>query len=165
MANKIYNHPETAITWRASGGDLVLTLTSLGTSAGRQGAAKDFGSTTARSRRFVWRAFVKLASSPTPTVGDVIDIYVKTGDGTHRDNDDGTGDLALSHVDKLNNLRWIGAIIIDEASATPEFSASGVIEVDAQEFFPVIYNGTNNALSSTAGDHGFDLKPVPPEVQ
>lgn len=163
MANLVYVQPETAITWLASGGTNVLTLTSLASGAGRQGALHDFGATTARARAFNWRAYVKFAT--TPVVGEIIEIYAKTGDGTHRDNDDGTGDAAVSAEDKLRNLTYIGCIIVDEASTTPEFSASGTIEVDAREFSPVFWNATADALSATAGDHGFELTPVPDEVQ
>lgn len=163
MANLIYNQPETAITWAASGGDNTLTLTSLTAGAGRQGALDDFGATTARSRRYVWRAWVKFAT--TPVVDEIIRIYAKTGDGTHRDNDDGTGDAAVSDSNKLKNLTQIGAIIVDEASSTPEFSASGEIEISAREFAPVFWNATADALSGTAGDHGFSLTPVPDEIQ
>jgi hypothetical protein len=163
MPSLIYVQPETAITWRNTAGTAVLTLTSVAASAGRQGALHDFGALTARSRRYEWRAFVKFATAPV--VGDIIDIYLKTGDGTHRDNDDGTGDAAVSSVNKLRNLVWIGAIEVDEASTTPEFSASGEIEVSAREVAPVFWNGTADALSATAGDHGFDLTPKPDEVQ
>lgn len=163
MPNLVYVQPETALQWLASGGDEVLTLTSLGSGAGRQGAMHDFGATTARSREYVWRAWVKFAT--TPVVGERVEVYAKTGDGTHRDNDDGAGDAAVSAEDKLKNLTYIGTILVDEASTTPEFSASGVIEISAREFAPVFWNATADALSATAGDHGFSLTPVPPEVQ
>lgn len=163
MPNLIYMQPAAQITWLASGGDNVLTLTSLGAGAGRQGALDDFGATTARSRLYEWRAFVKFATAPV--VGEYVAIYGKTGDGTHRDNDDGTGDSAVSAEDKLRNLVRLGSIIVDEASTTPEFSASGLILINSREFAPVFWNATADALSSTAADHGFSLTPVPDEVQ
>lgn len=163
MPNLVYMQPESQITWLASGGTNVLTLTSVAASAGRQGALNDFGALTARSRFYEWRAFVKFAT--TPVVGEYIGIYAKTGDGTHRDNDDGTGDAAVSAADKLKNLKQIGSIIVDEASTTPEFSASGFITITSREFAPVFWNFTADALSGTAGDHGFSLTPVPDEVQ
>lgn len=162
MPNKIYQHDETAITWLASGGTAVLTLTSVGAGAGRQGALRDFG-TSARARLFAWRAWVKFAT--TPVVGETIQIYLKTSDGTHPDNDDGTGDDAVSSVNKLRNLIHLGNIIVDEASTTPEFVASGIVEIGARHAAPVVWNATAGALSSTAGDHGFSLTPIPMEVQ
>lgn len=162
MANEIYVVPETALTWLASGGDNALTLTSLGGTAGRQGALDDFG-TAARSRKFMWRAYVKFSAAPT--VGLRIGIFWKTSDGTHPDNDDGTGDIAVSAADKLLNLRQLGSIIVDEASSTPEFVASGEFEFSARYGAPVFWNYTGTNLSATAADHGFILTPVPDQIQ
>lgn len=166
MANKIYINPETAIQWRASGGDAALTLTSVAASAGRQGAhySLDGGSGAVRSGWYMWRAFVKFAT--TPVVGEVVEIYLKTSDGTNPDNDDGTGDIAVSAGDKLRNLTPIGIIIVDEASTTPTFVGSGgPIFIGADDVAPVFWNATADALSGTAGDHGFDLIPIPSEIQ
>lgn len=163
MANKIYVTPESVVSWRASGGTAVLTLTSLAAGAGRQGAMHDFGATTARSRKYNWRFWCKFAT--TPVIGEAILVYAKTGDGTHRDNDDGAGDAALSATAKVLNLVEIGRLLVDETSTTPEFSCSGTIEINSREFAPVILNATADALSGTAGNHGFDLVPVPSEVQ
>ena len=162
MTNLIYENEGTAITWLASGGTNVLTLTSLGAGAGRQGAIHDF-TVAARARRFVARAFMKFATAPV--VGEVIRIYLKTSDGTHYDNDDGTGDAAVSAEDKLKNLHYIGSIIVDEASATPEFSGSWDVEISGREVAPVFWNATADAFSTTAAEHGFILTPVPDEIQ
>lgn len=163
MPNLIYRARETAITWRNTGGTAAITLTSLAAGAGRQGAMYDRGAATDVARRLVWRAFMKFATAPV--VGEVIEIYLKTGDGTHFDNDDGTGDAAVSAEDKLRNLKFLGVIEVDEASATPEFSASGEVEVSARQIAPVFWNRTADDFSSTAADHGFDLVPVPDEIQ
>lgn len=164
MANKIYQTPESDITWKASGGSELLTCTSLAASAGRQGALHDFGA-TARSREYVWRFYMKFAT--TPVVGEIIRIYWKSSDGTYPDNDDGTGDIAVSAENKLKNLRLLGRLIVDEASTTPQFVASGPlpIELGHRHGGPVIWNDTADAFSSTAADHGFILTPVPLELQ
>lgn len=160
-ATKIYQHDETALTWLASGGTEAFTPTSLATTAGRQGALHDFG-TSARSRLFAWRAWLKPGG--TRVVSESVRVYLKTSDGSHPDNDDGTGDIALSSSDKLRNLRQLGAIVIDENAAV-EMVASGFIEVAARYAGPVWYNASANTLSATAADFGFSLTPVPDEVQ
>lgn len=161
MANKIYQHDETAITWLASGSTEAFTPTSLGAAAGRQGAYHDF-STSARARIFAWRGWMKPGA--TRVVGEAVRVYIITSDGTHADNDDGTGDAAVSSSDKLRNLRQIGAIVIDENAAV-EMVGSGTIELSARYAAPLFWNGTANTLSSTAGDFGFSLTPVPDEIQ
>lgn len=163
MANKVYQVAESDITWLASGGTNVLTLTSLAAGAGRQGAQHDFG-TSPRPIRFAWRAWVK--ANATPTVGQVIEIYAKTSDGSHPDNSDGTSDAAVSAAGKLLNLVRLGAIVIDQASTTPEFVASGMVELPHRYFQPVLWNAmTSVALSGTAADHGFKLTPIVDEIQ
>lgn len=161
MANKIYLVPESDVTWLSSGGTEVFTPTSLGAAAGRQGAHHDFG-TSARSRRFAWRAFLKPGA--TRVVGEIVQVFLKTSDGSHPDNDDGTGDIAVSAQDKLRNLQLIGVIVIDENAAV-EMVASGDIELSHRYAAPVFWNATANSLSTTATDFGFIMTPVPDEVQ
>lgn len=167
MVNKVLNNPETEITWKSTGGSELLTLTSVGAGAGRQGALHDFGAGP-RARKFRWVAFVKFATNPV--IGETVDIYIKhawseTSTATHPDNDDGTGDADLSAEDKLRNLQYIGSIEVDEVSTTPEFVASGIVTIGSRHAAPVFFNDTADALSSTAADHGFELKAVPDEIQ
>ncbi len=164
MTSKAYYLPETLTQFRASGGDVAFTLTSLGAGAGRQSAQLDRGVETAgHPFLFRWRAWIQFAT--TPVVGEVVEIYIKTSDGTHLDNDDGTGDIAVSAEDKLRNLKYIGKIEVDEASSTPEFSASGVVSIFERYVHVVFWNRTADALSSTAADHGFDLEEIPVQGQ
>lgn len=157
MTSKAYQLAETALTFKASGGDVTFTPTSLAAGAGRQSAQKDFG-TSARSYMYNWRAYVKFAT--TPVVGETIDIYIKTSDGTYPDNDDGTTDAAVSAKDKLKNLTFIGSIVVDEASTTPQFVASGRVQLSHRYMQVVFWNATVDALSSTAADNGFILEPT-----
>jgi hypothetical protein len=167
MTSTIYQIGETDITWLDTGGSELLTLTSLGAGAGRQGARHDFGVlTTARPQDFIWRFFMQFAAAPV--VGEVIEIYWKSDDGTHADNDDGTGDIALSDADKLRNLTFLDALVVDENNATPEFSkgsADHVIQLPNRHGMPVIFNNTVTAFSGTAAEHGFILTPLPLQAQ
>ena len=158
MTSKAYIVPETAITFKSTGGTVAFTPTSVATLAGRQSAQHDFGA-AARSPIYNWRGYVKFAT--TPVVGETVDIYLKTSDGTHLDNDDGTGDIAVSAADKLKNLRYIGSIVVDEASTAPEFSASGTTAIYDRYVHVVFWNATTDSLSATAADNGFILEPIP----
>ncbi len=147
----------TSISFLASGGTEPLTLTSLASDAGRQSDQYDRG-TGDLDMLYEWRAYCKFAT--TPVVGETVDIYLKTSDGTHIDNDDGVTDAALSAEDKLKNLTYVGSIVVDEASTTPEFSASGVCSIYARYFQVVVENSTADALCSTASDHGVIFTPI-----
>jgi len=158
MANKVYVHEEAAVTWKSSGGTELFTPGALASGAGRQGAYHDFG-TAARARRFAWR--LPLTPGVTRVVGEIVEVYLITSDGTAPDNDDGTGDIAVSAKDKLRNAMLIGALQIDENAAVL-MVASGSVELDHRYAAPAIWNATANALAAGAI---FTMTPVPDEVQ
>ncbi len=160
--SKSYYLPETKSTFLSSTGTVVWTLTSLAAGAGRQSAQLDFGA-GAVAFKFRWRFWVQFAT--TPVVDEIIDRYIKTSDGTHLDNDDGTGDADVSAEDKLNNLHWIGSIVVDEATADIEMSASGVVEIYERYVHLVAFNRTADALTATALEHGAYLEEVPTQGQ
>ena len=151
--------PETAVTFRSSTGTVVHTLTSLAAGAGRQSAQHDF-TDSARAYIYRWRAWCSFTTDPV--VGETVDWYYKSGltASTILDNADGTGDIALSSVDKLKNLHYIGSIVVDEAAAATVFVASGTIAIHERFINIVCYNDTADALSATALDMGFSLTPL-----
>jgi len=166
MANAIKQNAGTPIVWMDSGATYALTFKGLATLTGRQGATHDFG-VDAVSYRFAWRCMVHFDTATAPVLGEVVYIYLKTGDGTHWDNDDGEGDIALSHVDKLKNLMLIGAIVVDEEVSDVPMSASGVIEITGREIAPVIYNATQDTLDDDTSptDSLFEIIPMDLEIQ
>lgn len=158
MPNKVYLAQETAITWAPSGGTELFTAGALASAAGRQGAYHDFG-TASRSARYAWR--LALTPGATRVVGEIVEIYLITSDGTSPDNDDGTGDIAVSAKDKLRNVMQIGALQIDENAAVLMVT-SGIIELGTRYAAPAIWNATANALAAGAT---FSMTPIPDEVQ
>jgi len=162
VANLIYIHPETEIAWLNTGGDETFTGTSLASSAGRQGDMRDFG-TAPRSKSYAWRAACVFGTAPV--VGARVDIYWKTSDGSYADNDDGSADAAVSAEDKLRNLHYLGAIVVDEAASGIVSVASGVLDINHREGGPVFWNDGTAHFSATASHHHFHLVPIPDEVQ
>jgi hypothetical protein len=99
-------------------------------------------------------------------VGEVVAIYWKGGDGTNYDNDDGTGDIALSAADKLKNLQQIGTMVVDEAAADVKMSISGIFENADRYGMPVIYNlSAGDNLQNTANDASMTVTPIYDELQ
>jgi len=164
MVAKFYQHDETALVWKDSGGDEAFTLQNLGAAAGRNGALHDFG-TAARAALYAWRLWVKFAATTNLVVGDEVYVYWRTSDGVSPDNDDGTGDVALSHADKLKNLLHIGTLLVDEVSSTALMVKSGVVWVEHRWGGPVVYNNAGEAFVNTANVCGFSLTPIPMESQ
>jgi len=162
VANLVHQNEGTIITWQDSSGTLVITSQNLAAGAGRQGAVHDFG-VGARSPRFAWRWGQEFETPPV--VDEFLRIYAKTSDGTDPDNDDGTGDAAVSAENKLKNLTQIGKLIVDEAAADVQMAASGFILLPHRYFQPVIWNATADNLQNTANINVFSLTPVPFEIQ
>lgn len=163
MANKIYVAPESAIVWKSSGGTYTFTPTSVANAAGRIGAQGDLGSAS-HSGWYRWRAKTKCGTAGT--VGRAVRIYIATSDGTIEDGNLSTADAGVSSEDKTRNLLFVGCIVVDKASdATEPFQASGIVYLPYRYVSPVWWNDTAQALSSTAGDHEFQLIPIPDEIQ
>jgi len=159
MTSKAYlAAPETAIVFTQSGGTVAADFDTVSAGAGHQSAQHDFG-TGARAFMFNWRAWTTMATDAA--VGETIDFYYKSGytTSTRLDNDDGTGDIALSAENKLNNLHYIGSIVMDEVSQT-EMVASGTIAIYEEFINIVMWNATADATDATANSTGFALTPI-----
>lgn len=166
MANKIYQATETALWFvpatATQAENAAFEVHNLASGAGRQSAQYDFG-TSSRASVFNWRAFIQFATAPV--VGQRVGFFLKTSDGNHPDNDDGTTEGAVSAEDKLRNLIHIGDISVDQAAANIEMVKSGTVSINARYVQVVAWNYSDDGLTNDVDENGFILIPVPPEVQ
>lgn len=171
MPNLVYVNPAATLWFVPAAAtqaeDAIFEVDGLASGAGQQSAQYDFG-VAAHSRRYEWRAFVKFATAPV--VGETVDVYLKRAGSSasataHPDNDDGTGDLAVSNSDKLNNLQYLGSIVVDEAALGIEMVASDHVEISARAIQVVFWNASADGLSTDVDASGFMLTPVPDEIQ
>ena len=72
---------------------------------------------------------------------------------------------AVSAEDKVKNLRYIGSIVVDEATADVEMVASGEVFIAARAIQVVFWNSTADALTNDDDENGFMLSPAPMENQ
>ena len=170
-ASLIYRNRETTLfvvpAAAAQAETKAFELLNVGAGAGVQSAIHDLGE-GAISQNYDWRAFVQFAT--TPVLGETVDFYLKTAGSslastTHPDNDDGTTAAAVSAIDKLNNLHYLGSIIVDEAVADIEMVASGRILLPWRAFQVVGWNATADALTNDVDENGLFMSPVPLENQ
>lgn len=162
MANKIYQNNETAVDFN-SAGSVVWSWASVAFGAGRKSAQWDRGA-GAQAKEFTWFAKTKLQA--TPVVGETIDLYLaRSNDGTAYEGGLSAGDGAFTDEDALNNMLFIGSIVVD-TTTTDAIHAGGTFNMDFRYGVLVIWNATAaETLSATAGDHDFDITPTPDEVQ
>ena len=164
MANKILAVRETTLKFADSAQTPTknLTLSALAAGAGRISAKHDFGS-AAKSRLYEWRATMQWGTAPV--VGESIDIYLSTSDGTNPDGEEGTADAALSAEDKLKNMHYIGSIIADVSTNNIDYTGSGFFNLNSQHASIVVFNNSIDALRTDTSVHAVLITPVPDEVQ
>ena len=164
MPNKVYKAIETAVVFADSAQtpNETLTLSALAAGAGRISARHDFG-TSSNSRLFEWRATFQMATAGV--VGEEIEVWLATSDGTNGDGEEGASDAALSSTNKLKNMHYLGSVVVDTTSTNTDITASGIISVNARYASVVVYNNTADALRTDTSVHSVKLTPVPDEIQ
>lgn len=162
MPNKVYVARETPIVWSDTTGDLAMTLNNLAAGAGRIGARKDFGAGST-SQWYSWRLTVQFETAPV--VGETIEIYLATSDGTEEDAQVGTTDAALGSTDDRKNLHLIGILIVTSTDADHDMTASGICRIPTRYVSPVVFNNTADNLQATNDTGEFTLTPIPDEIQ
>lgn len=164
MANKIYHATETSLLFAdaAQAEDETLTLSALAAAAGRISARHDFGAAS-KSRIYEWRATFQMATAGV--VGETIEIYLSTSDGTNPDGEEGTADAALSSSNKLKNMHLIGVVVVDTTTIDTDITSSGCFVLSARYASICVFNNTADALKTDTAVHGVVIAPVPDEVQ
>lgn len=149
MPTAFYYKTGTPIVFGSEAGDDVDWSTeSIAAAAGQQSALHDQG-VDGTARPAFWRYRFYTQCQATPAVGKAIALYLKTSDGTHLDNDDGVGDLAVSSINKLLNLWPLAPAIVDEAAANIEFVSKGSVLILPRYFGVVLWNPSGNATITT----------------
>ena len=161
MANKVYTVFETAITFQDSGGSAVITLNNLATGAGRISARYDRGAGSIATK-YICRVTVQLAT--TGTVGEQVDIFVSSSDGTHPDGEIGTADAALT-TDKRRNLKYVGSVYSDQTATNTDMTGSFVVEILTRYFSVGVWNATTDNLRASANTSLISFTPIPDEIQ
>lgn len=147
-----------ARVFKASGGDVVFTPTSLADSSGRLSAQLDLGA-SGRSSCYKWIAKTKTAA--TMTSGKIVEVRLVTSDGTRVDGNFGTSDQAVSDGNARANATMIGQIVADRQTAGGDvLVASGIVTIVDRYVQVLWWNALGVALTGTAADHEFVLTPI-----
>lgn len=162
MANEVLIARGTPITWKDSGGSLVISLNNLAPGAARIGAQKDFGAGST-PEWYSWRFTCPFETAPV--VNETIDIYLSTSDGTEEDGQEGVVDALLGTTNSLRNMLWIGSLLVTSTDAAHDMTASGICRIVTQYVCPVIHNNTVDGLKADANVSVFTLTAITPEIQ
>lgn len=175
MTQNILDTVGTTKKWKSSGGDGVLTFTSVANAAGRLGDRVDLGAIlaggpSARATWFRWYAKSKFQATGL-VVNNTLDHYLARwhDDTTPGDPDGGTNvvasDAAFATQNFLKNLKYIGSSIVDSTAGATIFTGSGLVLIQHRYVSPIWWNATGATASATATDFEFWLTPVNPQNQ
>lgn len=163
MAHKVYRAVETALTFKDSGGDVVISLLNLAAGAGRVSARVDRGAGS-KPTRYKVRAVVQFETAPI--VGEQVEVYIAESDGTYADGVVGAADAALTSGQK-SNLGPPAAVTLAQTTGTgTDFVASGIVDIYDRYFSVAVWNGSaGDNLKNTANACVIILTPMPDEIQ
>ena len=159
--NKIYAVAETPVSFRDSGGTVAITLQNLGAGAGRISAQWDRG---AGAQPMRYRARITCSWAATVTVGQAIELYLATSNGTDVDGTVGVVNAALT-TEKRRNLQPVGFLIVDQTSANVPTTAAFTVDIYERYVSLGVWNATTVALQNTANTSYIVLTPYPDDIQ
>jgi hypothetical protein len=138
------------------------TLTALAAGAGRLSAQYDRG---AGAGPAIWELRCKLSLTGTNTVGQTVEFYLSTSDGTDADGALGTADAALAS-DKRRNLLFVGVLVVDQTTTNVTMTVSFRNIYVPQRYFSLgIWNNTALPLETSTAKHRCQMTPVPIQMQ
>lgn len=162
MANKVYVAQETPVTFRDSGGDVVLTLQNLGFGAGRVSARYD-RNTGSKPARHKVRATFQFETAPI--AGETLELYIFESDGTSVDGNVGTSDAALTSANR-NNGTFVGAVVVPSTATATDITASFTVYIYSRYYSVGVWNASaGDNLKNTANVSFVTVTPIPDEVQ
>jgi hypothetical protein len=162
MASKVYVAREVTIVWTDTTGDLGLTLNNLAAGVARIGAQKDWGAGST-AEWYEWRLTIQFATAPV--IGETVDVYLSTSDGTEEDGQEGIIDAVLGGTDSLKNMHFIGSLVVTSTDADHSMTVSGMCRINTRYVSVVIHNNTADNLKASNNISKLTLTPSPPEVQ
>lgn len=159
--------PGTAKSWKASGGDYAITLTSLANAAAREGAKGDLGSAWARR----WAVLFSSSVAAAATNGLEIELWWGPSPSATAGTDNPanlTGaDAALATPDEVKyQAMYVGSIILSNSRGTNvQKQLIGAFFPPTRYGVPFVVNKSGQALGSTAADHEIRLIPAEEQIQ
>lgn len=150
-----------AISW-TSGGNPVITATSLANGSARQGGKSDMGANWARQ----WAVLLKTSLASAGTNGTIIELWWSPSDSATAGTDNAGGASGAdgsygTPAEYKRHLVGIGALEVSNNAGT------GIQKVWFPEIYipmrygsPVLVNLSGQALGGTAGDHEIRFVPA-----
>ncbi len=161
-ANKVYVARETALEFKESGGDAVLTLNNLAAGASALSARHDLGAGST-AQDYEVRAVIEFETAPV--VGEQVIVYISSSDGTSADGNVGTTSATLADNNQLVNMIFGPVVSVGTITADTQMIASAPVRISTRYFSVAVHNDTADNLQATNNLSWIQITPIPPEVQ
>lgn len=146
---------DTTVTWTSSGGDEVITMTSLADGEGQAGDEHDFGATFPERVRIQ----LEVDFNAAPTAGNTVDVYwSSSADGTDYDGECTGSDASYDNENDMKRLHYVGSLAA--SNDTDPQIASWVFFLPARYGLPVVSNQSGQALTATGTDQIVTVTPL-----
>jgi len=154
----------TPFTWEASGGTHALTLTSLGSDAGRQGVKSASLIHATKGRPEFLDVLIESAVAAAATNGKEIELYfsesVSATAGTGNPGGLSGTDVSLSSPDEIKaQLNFVGALTLANSLGTGVQRQRHCYQPACEFISPAVVNKSGQALTSTAANHKITVTP------
>lgn len=161
--------PGTSKTWKSSGGDYAITLTSLANNGGREGVKGDLNDGTMGYPTLLEVRFNSSVGSAA-TNGNQIELYFGESDsstaGTNNPGNLTGADAALSNPDELKlQCYFVGGLNLSNARGTNIQKQRFIYFPTARYIIPLVVNKSGQTLGSTAADHEIVVTPFYSEIK
>lgn len=151
----------TAISWKSTGGDYALTLTSLTNSSARQGAKGDLGSAFARRYAVLFTTAVGSAAANGLTVEVWWAASPHATAGTENPGAASGADAAFATSAEYKlQLLFVGALNLSNNAGTSVQKQVFELSPPTRYGMPVVVNLSGQSLSGTAADHEVRIVPI-----
>jgi len=160
MANEAYVTNGTARLFNGQtggGADVDFSVEGLTDQNGRVSAQLDLGAAP-REYLFTWSCEVQFQS--TPTQYGTLDLYIAgapDADATQIDGDVGNSNAALGDIDMRRNLKHIGVVVSENATASELCVSSGVFTHYDRYISIIAFNDSGATVNATDSNFRFNL--------
>lgn len=154
----------TAVTWASTGGDKVLTLTSLTNNSAREGDKSATWVDGTKGLPELIDVRLESAVGSAATAGLEIELYVGESDsataGTANPGNLTGADAGLSNPDELKvQLVFVGSLVLSNARGTNVQKQRFRFRPVCAYSVPLVVNKSGQTLSATAGNHTLVMTP------
>lgn len=169
MPNKVYQAPETTITWADTGGDELLDLGGLAADGVAMGSYFDMGAGS-KAQEVEWEIHIS-GFDAQPVIGETINLFVSQSnvasafDGAPSADPTDTVQGSMTTDQKANLGAPAGIVQATSTSCGDNLQARFKGIITGRYVSPVIHNDTADILQSASDTHTIKMTRIPPEIQ